>query len=90
LELCGQAVNGTGEAAEKFYVCKEIKGNNVKDKRAVTLDKVCKAILKGEGHVTSVSSFQYPSSLHCGRVYTGRPKANVRITSTFIKAHHKV
>jgi len=42
--------------------------------------KYVEAILKGEGHVISISSFQYRSSLRCGRVYTGRPKANVRMT----------
>jgi hypothetical protein len=55
---------------------------------AVTPNKVFKAILK-IGHLTSVSSFQYPSSLHCDRLYTGGPKANVRVTLTFIKALKK-
>jgi hypothetical protein len=50
--------NGTGETAEKICISKEtIKGNNLKDKHAFTQNKVCEAVLKGEGHVTSVSSF---------------------------------
>jgi hypothetical protein len=49
--------NGTGEAAEKFYICKEtIKGNNLKDKHAFTQSKVCEAILKEEVHVISVTT----------------------------------
>jgi hypothetical protein len=41
--------NGIGEAAEKFYICKEtIKGNNLKDKHAFTRKKVREAILKGK------------------------------------------
>jgi hypothetical protein len=50
-----------------------IKGNNLNDTHAVTPNKVFEAILKVEGHLISVSSFQYPSSLHCGRLHTDGP-----------------
>lgn len=43
MELCGQALNGIGEAAEKNYICKEtIKGNNLKNKHAFTRKKYVK------------------------------------------------